>query len=213
MADLGPIEGTGLLVIDVQNGFCDPRSEFGKRADLSAIQAAIPPIVRLIRVCHAAGLPVWFSKQEHYPNDLARRRRTIPSHMDRGHGAPCMRGTWEVDLVPEVAAEAGPDDSIYVKHRASCFFDSPLDTELRMRAVRRLIISGVTTNFCVDTTIREAYARDYDVIVPADAVAAAGAFPELHAATLRNVELYFGLVTTVAEVEAWLAGARKEAIV
>ena len=58
-----------------------------------------------------------------------------------------MRGTWEVDLVPEVASEVRPEDSVFIKHRASCFFDSPLDTELRMRGVRRLIICGVTTNF------------------------------------------------------------------
>ncbi len=209
MADLGRLDGTGLLVIDVQNGFCDRRSEFGQRADLTVIQAALPPILRLVRACRRAELPVWFSKQEHYPDDLARRRRTVPSHLDRGHGAPCMRGTWEVDLVPEVAGEVRPEDSVFIKHRASCFFDSPLDTELRMRGVRRLIVCGVTTNFCVDTTIREAYARDYDVIVPADAVAAA--FPDLHAATLRNVELYFGVVTAVPEVEAWLTRARTEA--
>lgn len=213
MVDLGPTEGTGLLVVDVQWGFCDPRSDYGARADLTAIQAAIPPIVRLVRACRGAGLPIWFSKQEHYPDDLARKRRTIPSHMERGHGAPCMRGTWEVDLVPALAAEVRPEDSVFVKHRASCFFDTPLDTELRMRGVRRLIICGLTTNYCVDTTIREAYARDYDIIVPADAVAAPGAVLDLHAATLRHVELYFGLLTTVAGLETWLAGARRTAAV
>jgi len=213
MVDLGRTEGTGLLVIDVQKGFCDLDSEYGKRNDLTAIQAAIPSIVRLVRACRSVGLPIWFSKQEHYPDDLARKRRTIPSHMDRGHGAPCMRGTWEVDFVSALAGEVLGEDSVFIKHRASCFFDTPLDTELRMRGVRRLLICGFTTNFCVDTTIREAYARDYDIIVPADAVAAPAALSDLHAATLRHVELYFGLITTVADVEVWLAGVPREATV
>ena len=92
------------------------------------------------------------------------------------------------------------------KHGMSCFFDTNLHTKLRMLGAELLIISGVATNVCVESTIRDAYFRDFDILVVEDCVACS--FPDLHRATLKNVEVYFGQVTTLKELEKLSAEAR-----
>ena len=79
----------------------------------------------------------------------------------------------------------------------SFFYATTLEAVLRMRDVSHLVVSGVSTNVCVESTIRDAYFRDYDVTVVEDCVA--GTFPALHAATLENVRIYFGQVVSLAE--------------
>jgi ureidoacrylate peracid hydrolase len=190
---------TALLVIDMQKGFCDPESQMEKAGIGTENQRAIlPDLLRLVDLARDRGLPVLWSQQIHYPNDVTRLRRRIPSHIDKQHWAPCLRGTWEVDFVDEVAKAIGPDDLIVEKHRASVFFETTLDTKLRMLGIEQLIISGCNTDFCVETTIRDGYYRDMDVIVVRDCVA--GPRPRFHEDTLAKVETYFGAVVTLDEL-------------
>jgi ureidoacrylate peracid hydrolase len=86
------------------------------------------------------------------------------------------------------------------KHRASLFFQTTLDVKLRMLGIEQVLISGCNTEFCVETTIRDAYYRDLDVIVLRDCVAS----PRLdfHEDTLRKVETYFGAVISLDELES-----------
>jgi ureidoacrylate peracid hydrolase len=143
-------------------------------------------------------MPVLWSQQVHYPDDVTRRRRRIPSHIDKQNWAPCLRGTWEVDFVDEVAGAIQPEDHIVEKHRASVFFETTLDTKLRMLGAEQIIISGCNTDFCVETTIRDGYYRDMDVIVVRDCVA--GPRPRFHEDTLAKVETYFGAVVGLDEL-------------
>jgi ureidoacrylate peracid hydrolase len=141
---------------------------------------------------------VLWSQQIHYPGDVTRRRRRIPSHIDKQNWAPCLRGTWEVDFVDEVADAIQPEDFIVEKHRASVFFETTLDTKLRMLGIEQIIISGCNTDFCVETTIRDGYYRDMDVIVVRDCVA--GPRRRFHEDTLAKVETYFGAVVALDEL-------------
>lgn len=190
---------TALLVIDMQKGFCDPESQMEKAGIGTANQRAIlPDVLRLVELAREQGMPVLWSQQIHYPDDVTRRRRRIPSHIEKQNWAPCLRGTWEVDFVDEVAAAIRPEDLIVEKHRASVFFETTLDTKLRMLGTEQIIISGCNTDFCVETTIRDAYYRDRDVIVVRDCVA--GPRKRFHEDTLAKVETYFGAVVTLEEL-------------
>jgi ureidoacrylate peracid hydrolase len=190
---------TALLVIDMQKGFCDPESQMEKAGIGTENQRAIlPDVLRLVELARDQGMPVLWSQQIHYPEDVTRRRHRIPSHIDKQHWAPCLRDTWEVDFVDEVVAAIRPEDLIVEKHRASVFFETTLDTKLRMLGIEQIIISGCNTDFCVETTIRDGYYRDMDVIVVRDCVA--GPRKQFHEDTLAKVETYFGAVVSLDEL-------------
>jgi ureidoacrylate peracid hydrolase len=188
-----------LLVIDMQNGFCHPESRMEKAGIGVANQRAIVPnVLRLLEVVRPHGIPVFWSKQVHFPEDVTRRRRRIPSHQSKQSWTPCLRGTWEVDFIEEVAPHVAPEDYVIEKHRASMFFETTLDAKLRMLGIEQVIVSGTTTAFCVETSIRDAYYRDFDVIAVRDAIA--DPRPQFHEDTMAKVETFFGTVVTVDEL-------------
>ena len=200
----------GLLVIDLQNGFCHPE---GSRArafgPASVVQPAsiVGSTVEFVRLARALEIPVWFTRQVHFPDDTSRARRRIPSHLDR-RGLKlelCHQGTWDAELMDEVAAEVRHPGEVIVKHRASAFFETPLWGELRIKGVQVLIITGTTTSFCVDSTIRDAYARDFDVVVPAECVADTD--DDAHKAVLASTARFHGVVTDRDELAACLGAA------
>jgi ureidoacrylate peracid hydrolase len=199
---------TALLVIDMQKGFCDPESQMEKAGIGTQNQRAIlPDVLRLVDVARDQGMPVLWSQQIHYPEDVTRSRRRIPSHVEKQHWAPCLRGTWEVDFVDDVRDAIRPEDFIVEKHRASVFFETTLDTKLRMLGIEQILISGCNTDFCVETTIRDGYYRDMDVIVVRDCVA--GPRRQFHEDTLAKVETYFGAVIGLDELPSLIMSAEQ----
>lgn len=193
----------GLLVIDMQNGFCHPEGARAKAFGVDAIampRASIPNVVEMMRMARAAGVRITLTRQVHYPDDQARKRRRIPSHLDR-RGVKlelCWRGTWDSELIDEIKAEVRPEDDIIIKHRASAFYNTPLEAELRIKGIQVLIITGTTTSFCIDSTIRDAYMRDYDVLVPAECVSDTD--QSAHDAVLASTDRFHGLVTSTADI-------------
>lgn len=190
---------TALLVIDMQKGFCHPESQMEKAGIGTASQRAIiPNVLKLVRLVRELRLPIFWSQQVHFPEDVTRRRRRIPSHQDKQRWTPCLRGSWEVDFMDEIAAEIRPQDFVIEKHRASVFFETTLDAKLRMLGIEQLLISGCNTEFCVETTIRDAYYRDFDVVVVRDCVASPR--HRFHEDTLAKVQTYFGEVISLADL-------------
>ena len=199
--------GVGLLVVDMQNGYVHPRGDIGRRGQGAPLQAVVPAVGRLIDAAYAAGIDAYFSRQEHLPDDATRRHRRLESHH---HGAgrshsPCLRGTWDAEIEASLADRIRASDYVFTKHRASAFYDTSLEAMLRMRAIDLLIVCGVTTNYCVDSSVRDAYARDLEVVLVGDACAALDA--DLHEATLRNTAVLHGKVATLDELVAALAPA------
>jgi len=105
-------------------------------------------------------------------------------------------GTWDFEIVEDLKPQ--PGDLRIVKTRYSGFARTSLDVELRQRGIRYLFFTGIATNVCVESTLRDAFFLDYWPILIADAAMAAGP-PELHEATVQNVESYFGWTLPAAE--------------
>ncbi len=210
---LNPKE-TALLVIDMQNGFCHPKGTLGQARGEETVAkpaAIVPKIVKAMKLCRELGVRIWLTRQVHYEGDKGRDRHLIQSHLDRGakHLELCWRGTWDSELVDQIAAEIRPEDEVLIKHRASAFYNSPLEVELRMRGIQVLVITGTTTSFCVDSTIRDAYARDFDVAVPVECVADRDEAAQQ--AVFEALKRYHGAITDLAELEASLLAGRRHA--
>ena len=198
---------TALLVVDMQNGFCDPQGTMA-RAGVNYLpqNRIVPAVKQLVSVCRRAGIHVAWSLQRHYPDDLTRKKHRIPSHLTKLGVVPCLNDTWDAELVAQLKGDVMPEDDVFEKHRSSCFYNTTLEVKLRMRGMTTLIVCGVATNYCVESTIRDAYARDYDIVVVEDCVATL--WDDLQRATLRNVELFYGTVVSLSALEERLLGKR-----
>lgn len=198
-----PAAESALLVIDMQNGFVHPESHMGQSPSGTRKQEAIvPSIIKLVELFRSRTIPIIWSQQEHYPEDKMRVRRTIQPHSAKQGFLPCLKGSWETEFFSPLKEYIQPLDHIVQKHRASVFYDTNLGTKLRMLGTRFLFISGCNTEFCVESTVREAYARDFEIIVVRDCVA--GIKQELHENSLTVMQSYFGEVVPLSEVERLL---------
>ncbi len=113
-----------------------------------------------------------------------------------------MPGSWGGQFVDGIVPQSG--EAIVTKHRFSAFVDTGLDLMLRARGIRTVIAAGVTTNCCVESTVREAAMRDFYLVVPEDCVAVKDKLADLHAASLESIRLYFGLVRPSTDlIAAW----------
>ncbi len=197
---LSPRE-TVLLVIDMQNAFCHPAGTLGLGGvDLGPLQATIPRVRRVIELCRATGIPDIWSRQIHYLTDRARDAHKILPHTLRRPRVACQPGSWDAEIVDDLKDLLTPRTEIIDKHKFSCFYGTRLAPLLRILGARLLLICGTTTNLCVDSTIRDAYMRDYDVIVVKDAVG--GVNPLWHDMALEVWARYMAELMTVDEVAA-----------
>lgn len=112
----------------------------------------------------------------------------------------CGAGSWQGDFYRGVAPQ--PGDPVVTKHRYGAFHNTHLETILRVHGTRTVVLTGVATNACVETTAREAFVRDYYVVFTADGTACYA--DDAHDATLRTIDKYFGVVVKLEEViDAW----------
>lgn len=190
-----------LIVIDMQNGFCDPDGFMNKIGlDYTTSAEAIEPISRLLAAARGASVPIFFTRYSLNADysDAGLLLELFPAIKDAGG---MIRGTWDADIVDALAPQDG--EQVVDKTRYSAFYDTDLERQLRELGVDSLIVCGVTTNICVESTVRDAFFRDIRVIVPSDGTAAVT--PELHEGALRDFEYGFGQVATVSELEEALA--------
>lgn len=188
-----------LVVVDVQNDFCADDGVFGKTgSDLSMVREMMPRINKLIEGARSAGIPVIFVQaiydEIYLPPPWHERNSRLGFEVKR-----CISGTWGADFF-----EVAPLDSDVVvqKHRYSAFVDTDLDLVLRSNNIQTVIVAGVATNICVESTSRDAFMRNYYVALVDDACAAYSR--EQHQSTLRNIEIGFGVVTTVKDLlDVW----------
>jgi ureidoacrylate peracid hydrolase len=185
---------TAILAIDIQNGFCHVEGSISKGGgDVSMHAATIPCIRRLVEAGRERGILDIWTKQEHYADDITKVRHKILPHTLRwGHANPtAVTRTWDAEFMYEIA-DFTTDGEVIVKHRFSGFFDTRLDTLLRMKGIKTLIVTGVSTTHCVETSVRDAYQKDYDVIIPVEAVGALT--KEAHDASLWMMDRFFAKV-------------------
>jgi nicotinamidase-related amidase len=108
----------------------------------------------------------------------------------------CVEGSPESEIHPSIAPR--PNEKVVYKHRYSAFYNTDLETVLRCLKVEDLVIAGVMTNMCCESTARDAYYRDYRVFLPADGTGTIN--EEMHLASLLNLSYGFALVTTSDEI-------------
>jgi ureidoacrylate peracid hydrolase len=206
-----------LIVVDMQNDFCAPGGMMDKEgADLGAVQAMAKRLPEVIEAAREAGALVVFVRNVYsteansylsdvYLEQAARRRGG--SYTLR---AVCGPDSWEGDFYEKIRPL--PSEPIVTKHRYGAFHNTDLETILRVRGVRTVVLTGVATNVCVETTAREAFMRDFYVVFTGDGTACYA--DDAHQATLRTIDKYFGPVVPVGEVaEIWrgsASGRRRE---
>lgn len=205
-------DACALVVIDMQRDFIEPGG-FGESLgnDVSLLAAIIPTVARLIDGCRAAGMPVIHTQECHRP-DLS---DCPPSKAARGNpslrvgdqgpmGRLLVAGEPGTDFVPELMP--APGDAVVQKPGKGAFYATDLDDILRRQGIGQLIIAGVTTEVCVQTTMREANDRGYDCLLVEDATESY--FPEFRAATLAMVAAQGAIVGWTAPADAVLAALR-----
>jgi ureidoacrylate peracid hydrolase len=198
-------EHAALIVVDVQNDFCADDGFFGSQGyDLTQIQAAVPRIAALIDHARAAGVKVVFIRSTydpHHLNDPMRERNAR-----RGlTSSRCTTGAWGTQFYGVSPTSSEP---IITKHRYSAFHGTDLHVILRSWGIRTLIMTGVTTNVCVESTAREGYFLDHYIVFLSDCSATTNedrkhlTSEEIHRWTLTNIDLTFGVVVTLDDVVA-----------
>ncbi|MDF9839753.1 MULTISPECIES: isochorismatase family cysteine hydrolase [unclassified Paenibacillus] len=190
------LESTALIIVDVQNDFCHEDGACARMGrDVKGAQAIVPSIQLLIGECRERGVPVIFIQMTQEPHTLSEAWNMRPRPAGTEGIAVTQRNSWGADfykLTPK------PDDIIVEKHRYSAFIGTQLDLILRTMNIKSLLVTGVATNVCVESTARDGFMLDYHVTVVKDACA--GYSPELHEATFGNVTAHFGRVLETGEI-------------
>jgi len=193
---LDPAEAA-LLIIDMQRDFLEPGG-FGESLgnDVSLLRRTIAPIGRLLDAARAAGLPVIHTREGHRPDlaDLApaKKARGKPSLAIGDCGAMgrlLVRGEPGHDIIPELYPRLG--EPIIDKPGKGAFWATDLHGILQNRGIKQLVVTGVTTEVCVNTTVREANDRGYDCLVLEDCVGSY--FPEFQAMGLKMIKAQGGI--------------------
>ncbi|MNG58252.1 Peroxyureidoacrylate/ureidoacrylate amidohydrolase RutB [compost metagenome] len=197
---------TALIVVDMQNAYASQGGYLDLAGfDISATAPVIANIKRAISAARAAGIKVIFfqngwdnqyveaggqgSPNWHKSNALKTMRKR-PELM----GKLLARGDWDYDLVDELQPQ--PGDIVLPKPRYSGFFNTQLDSLLRSYGIHHLVFTGIATNVCVESTLRDGFFLEYFGIVLADATHQAG--PQFaQQAALYNIETFFGWVSDV----------------
>jgi nicotinamidase-related amidase len=211
--DLEPARAA-LLIIDMQRDFLEPGG-FGDALgnDVSLLRRAIEPTRALLAAARAADLFVVHTREGHRP-DLADLppAKAVRGRFRVGIGDPgpmgriLIRGEAGHDIIPELAP--APGEPVIDKPGKGAFHATDLDAILKNRGIHQLLVCGVTTEVCVNTTVREANDRGYDCLVLSDCTGSY--FPDFHDTGLRMIAAQGGIFGWVADSTPLAAELRKQ---
>jgi ureidoacrylate peracid hydrolase len=195
-----------LIVVDMQNAFCHREGSFAKMgADISMMSDAIPGCRRLIDSAHRAKVPVIYLQAEwraDYTDGGIIFNEILGAMREK---KALVSDTWDAQIVDELKPKF-PQDYIIYKNRFSGFANTQLDNLLRSLRVEKLVVCGVTTNICVETTVRDGAQMNYRCFVVRDAVGEVDR--AMHDAGLRVMEYAFAKIMDVdAVLKVWAGDA------
>ena len=199
---------TALIVVDMQNAYASPGGYLDLAGfDIAGAAAVIEKIALLVETARAAGVTVVFF-QNGWDADYVEaggpgspnwwKSNALKTMRERPElqGTLLAKGTWDHALVDRLAPRAG--DIVIAKPRYSAFYNTALDSLLRARGIKTLAFCGIATNVCVESTLRDGFFLEYFGVLLEDATHQAGP-PFLQAASVYNVETFFGWVANTAD--------------
>ncbi len=201
-----PPAQSALIVVDMQNAYATEGGYLDLAGfDVSATQPVIAKIHQAVTAARAAGVQIiWF--QNGWDSDYVEAGDAGSPNFHKSNALKTMRkrpelqgtllskGGWDYALVDELVPQ--PGDIVLPKSRYSGFYNTPLDSMLRSRGIRHLIFTGIATNVCVESTLRDGFFLEYFGVVLEDATYQAGP-PFAQQAALFNIETFFGWVSDV----------------
>lgn len=179
-------EKSALLVIDMQKFFLDPNSPTFACGGL----AILPTLKLLIQAFRKSNRPVIYTRHVHHPDGID------AGIMGWWWEGMCIEGSPESEIHDYITPFSS--EKVIDKHRYSAFYNTDLEIILRGLRVEDLVVTGVLTNLCCESTARDAYYRDYRVFFPADSTGSIN--EEMHLASLLNLAFGFAYVTTTSEI-------------
>ncbi len=204
---LDPAE-TAVVVIDMQNAYASPGGYVDTAGfDIAGSASTIAQIAKVLDTARATKMPVVFLQNGWDPDYVEAGGPGSPN-WHKSNALKTMRarpelqcqflarGGWDYEIVDALAPQ--PGDIRVHKTRYSAFFNSQLDSILRSRGIRNIVFVGIATNVCVESTLRDGFHLEYFGVMLEDAAHHLGP-PEMQAATVYNVEKFFGWVSTVSD--------------
>src|SRR5438552_9294539 len=202
---------SAVIVVDMENDFAAKGGMFDRAGvDVSGAQKAIGPTAKVLAAARQAGLKIVYLKLGYRPDpsdlgatDSVNRTRHLKFGVGQKIQAPdgresrlLIRDTWDTDIVPELKPQA--NDIVIYKTRFSGFYQTDLDATLKKFGIKYLIVTGVTTSICVESTVRDAMFRDYLCVLLRDCMSEpiGHDLPRTnHDASLLNAEVLLGWVS------------------
>ena len=221
------VERTAVIVVDMQNDFGAEGGMFSRAGiDISMIQQAVKPTANVLAAARRIGMPIIYLKMA-FKADLSDAGPTdSPNYVrhlllgvgsavqapDGSESRVLIRDTWNTEILAALAPEA--EDVLLYKHRFSGFYETELDTLLKQRGIKHLIVTGCTTSVCVESTIRDAMFRDYCCVLLADCTGEPignDLARSNHDASLLTTQVLLGWVASSADFIDSLASAASAA--
>ncbi|MFD0695328.1 cysteine hydrolase family protein [Paenibacillus sp. GCM10027628] len=189
-------KNTAVIVVDVQNDYCHIEGAIAKSGnDVSSVKKMMPNLHSLLDSARKHTIPVIFLQTNH---EKATDSEVWLSRFKDGINPICHTGSWGAEFF-EVAPL--PGEIVVKKHRYSGFIHTRLESVLQTLKIETLIMTGVSTNLCVESTARDGFMLDYRIVFMKDACAAFS--QEEHDMTLKTVDTYFGMVADTKEVNSF----------
>ena len=195
---------TALIVIDIQNDFCAPTGLMGRMGkNIAGMDTLVENIQKLVEACKQVNLPVFYTQQIYDRtklNDLQKEQYDLDGKMIT---CDIAGDGWKFyKLTP-------PQEQVYVKYVYNIFSNEELKKKLQDLGTKTLIITGVSTQICVETAIRNGFDLGYKIVVPEELIATTSSDPDIQERTLQLIRKTYGTLTNREEITHILQGVAK----